>query len=108
MGSRYTNLFDGPGYSHYRGIEVPTLTDGVVSDNWATVTAGEEVRVVEDDWITVVASDDAGGTREDAAVWVALLWIGNCLATNSAIFAKSSWDNGRGCRSPADVEVLCL
>ena len=90
------------------GVEVPTSTGGVVSDDWATVTAGEEVGVVEDDWITVVAGDDAGGTREDAAVWVALSWIGNCLATNSAIFAKSSWDNGGDCRSPAGVEVLCL
>ena len=55
----------------------------------------------------MVASDNAGGTREDAAVWVALSWMGNCLTTNSAIFAKSSWDNGGGCRLPAGVEVLC-
>ena len=87
-------------------VEVPTSVGGVVSEDWETVTAGEEV-VVEDDWITVVARDDAGGTREDAAVWVALSYIGNCLTTNSAIFAKSSWDNSGGCRLSAGVEALC-
>ena len=57
---------------------------GVVSDDWtiATVAAGEEVGVVKDDWTTVVASNEAGGTRAAAAVWVALLLVGNCLMTN--------------------------
>ena len=61
-----------------------------MSDDWATVAAGEEVEIVRDDWITVAAGDGVGGTKAAAAVWVASLLVGNCLTINSAIFANST------------------